>query len=364
MIVYILLLLYITVCGILVFLKGVTPQKNKIFVFLAFAGILLVQSLRSYQVGWDSADYYYAFLLFRNGIVKGIYGTWEPLYVLLNRIIGYFTANPQWLFFIGSIIIDAGVIIFILYNTEKGKSTFWPVLFWVVFLNLLNSMNLFRQYIAFAFVCNIFTLLIHEQSKRTYFWSAVLLIIGMGFHYMSLIAIVLFVPFILKFDDKKALFYAGFFAICMLAFADYFVRIGLMLFPKYAKYVNTTGLQGGSIGGFYIGVSLVRIVCIVVVALMPNYGSDSKKYLFALSFFMIVSIAIYLLKSKVILFNRVAYFFDIFQVVYYSRVIDKFKLNLAIKYFVYFFCWGIYIYTLLPSVGARGCVPYTFFWQV
>lgn len=363
MTVHILLLAYISVCGAIVYSRGVTLVNNKRFLYLAFFGILLIQALRSYRVGIDTVDYYFAFYSIRNNTFGRIVSSWEPLYLLLNKAIGLFTSNPQWLFAIGSLMIDVGVIIFIINNVEDGRSAFWPVLYWVVFLNYLNSMNLFRQYIAMAFVCNIYTILVKERSRRTYIISLMLLIIGMGFHYTSIIGLFILIPFIMKWDSKKAIIYASILSLLILLLSGWLLQIGIFLFPKYRKYLGTFLFEGGDIGGFYIGIAFLRFICISVVFLLLSHYENDKKHIFTLSFYMILSIAIILLKTRFIIVKRLIYFFDVFQIIYFSRVIDKFKNNAVIKLFIYVFCWGIYVYTLHTYDGSRGCVPYTFFWQ-
>ena len=71
------------------------------------------------------------------------------------------------------------------------------------------------------------------------------------------------------------------------------------------------------------------------------------------------------LQTKTRLAVRMAYFFDVFVIVAIPYIISIFFRNKASKVYIYLtlYIMGFSYYIYVMVNGARGCVPYSFFWQ-
>ena len=182
MTVHIILLIYISLCGVVVYCFGISKKTNKTFLILALLGIFLVQALRKYTIGLDSDTYYSSFWLIKNERFGRVVGEWEPLYFYLNKFVGFFTDDAQWILVINSLIIVSGLGIFIYNNADERQSLFWHVFIFMTFHEYFTTMNLARQCIAMAFSCNVYTVLRRDKSMRGFVFSSILVLIGVFFH--------------------------------------------------------------------------------------------------------------------------------------------------------------------------------------
>lgn len=364
MTIYIILFSSISLLGLLIYWKGVDKQKNRIFLLAAFTAIFLVQALRSYNVGNDPGRYYLAFFLINNGNIRGSASTWEVLFILLNKAIGVFTNNPQWLFVISSLMIDIGVIIFIFNNLEESKSAFWPVFFWLVCTCFFNSMNTLRQQLALSIVVNIYTLLRRKRTKRAYVSSAFLLVVGMLFHTMSIVAVLYIIPFLFDWNSKKDLLYASIIASVVVILSSTIASYALVVFPKYAKYVNTFYFEESGISLYNLAMILINVFFLIEVFSISDYDDYTRSIVFPLSFFTIISITIYIVKSRIFIIGRLVYYFDFFAILFFPCMINRIRQSQLLYILSLLVGWTLFLYMLYSGQGTRGCVPYTFFWQV
>ena len=154
----------------------------------------------------------------------------------------------------------------------------------------------------------------------------------------------------------------------MLPLADVIVRFVMRLVPRFYIYANSWRLLGTEgIGGYYVMVSMVRIVLIALVFFLNDRDPENKN-LYYLSFYMIISIGFILMKTRVGIANRVVYYFDPFVILFIPKVLRRIKASYFEKGIIYtlayLYGWVCFIYMLSGDRQAsRGCVPYIFFWQ-
>jgi len=130
MTIYIVELLILLLLGVLLYGKII---KNKTFVILAFTMMALVLGLRAPSVGEDTQHFIDIFNYARNvswkkvftsgtdvvyAIVYGVDLKVETGYLILNKIVGIFTDDGQWLIFIVAILTCGLFGKFILDNCE------------------------------------------------------------------------------------------------------------------------------------------------------------------------------------------------------------------------------------------------------
>ena len=363
--IHILLLTYISVLGVLFFFKGPSRLKNRWFVLLSFVAIFLIQSLRAPSVGRDTYRYYIGFTAINNsGSWSNMIKNWEPLYLLLNRFVGLFTDNAQWLLVADSLIIDIGISYFIINNTKDDENTFWPVFFWIVFSTYFNSMNTVRQALSLAFVVNMYTVLKKDTSVKGYIKSIILLVIGIMFHRSTWICVIVLVPFIIKQLDRKMIIIAGIIAVAATLFSDQIINLVVRLYPKYSRYLHSDWISGTEVvGNYYIALSVIRLALVALIFTLKTDNEDRAE-LYRLAFYMVISVAFYLLKTRVTLAGRTAYFFEVFQIIFIPKTLKKVKQSGYMKAALYVFGCVALVYLCTQYYGARGFVPYKFFWEI
>ena len=369
MAVHIWLLIYVSVLGAFIYRKKPTIKQNTIFVVLSFIPIFLIQTLRNRTIGKDTASYYNIFRMVATdtSYYERMLIRWEPIYIVLNRWIGQLSTSPQMLFGVCSFIVDFGVAYFIINNIKDRSSAFFAVFFWVCLSTYLNSMNTIRQSMTMSFTMNIYTVLNKEKSKKSISISICLIAIAVMLHASSLICILFFVPHFMKKMNRRRIILSVFIFIAVFMSFSYFFELMLRLFPQYARYIGTDYFEGNdSIGGYYVVLSAFKLILIGLTFLLYEKDQNANE-LYWFAWFSIVTIVLYVFKTKIAIASRVVYYFEIFMILYIPLLLQKLKY----KRFSFFMIIGLYLigwilyYHLLSGGfhGSRGCVPYYFFWQ-
>ena len=362
MTVHIILLIYISLCGVVVYCFGISKKTNKTFLILALLGIFLVQALRKYTIGLDTVNYYFSFWLIKNERFGRVVGEWEPLYFYLNKFVGFFTDDAQWILVINSLIIVSGLGIFIYNNADERQSLFWHVFIFMTFRQYFNTMNLLRQCIAMAISCNVYTVLKMDKSWRGILKSVLLIIIAMNFHLSGIVAILIFVPFYIKMDRSKILLGLGGMAVLYLLY-PYLFRAFIIVFPKYNRYDYTVV----SVSNSYLLFGAINLLLAFYSLAAFSPGNPDNEECYRLLYFVVLSTVTIVLQRRNPLITRLGYYFEWFIILFIPEFIRRWRESsvsrVMSKYFVYLSGWLFYIYSM--NVGAIGvsCVPYLFFWQ-
>ena len=340
-----------------------SPKVNKWFLFASLSMVFLVQGLRADTVGKDTAVYLKSFLIIDSPGFHISSSSWEPLYVLFNKAIGVFTNNPQFLLIFSSAFILTGLGLFIYKSIDNNKnSAFWPVFFFMCFTHYLNSMNLLRQYLAMAVVIQIYWVLRDGKTAKKYITAGILLITGTLFHSSALLCGLLFLPFLLKKIDKKMIILVGIGIIVALLLYTRLLSVVFSVFPQYKKYTTSFRIEGEGFGLYYVLYLLFNVAFILLTLLYLDPKEYSNQEIYKILFITAISLGLLLMKTRVSLAHRTGYYFDIFNILLYQKVMNKVNKNRTFLYYL-MFCYGLFcfVYTL-PSVD-RACVPYLFFWQ-
>lgn len=350
--------------GILVYYNfKPSPKVNKWYLFISLSMVFVVQGLRADTVGRDTAVYLRSFLIIDSPGFKISSSSWEPLYLLFNKVVGLFTNNPQFLLICSSAFILTGLGLFIYKSIDNNKnSAFWPVFFFMCFTHYLNSMNLLRQYLAMAVVIQIYWVLRDGKTRKKYVVASVLLIIGTLFHRSALLCALLFLPFLLKKIDKKMIIMVGIGIIFALLLYSKLLTIVFSIFPQYKKYTTSFRIEGEGFGAYYVLYLLFNMAFVFLTLLYLDPKKNNNQEIYKLLIITSISIGLILMKTRVSLAHRTGYYFDIFNIILYQKVLNKANKNRTILYYL-MFCYGLFcfVYTL-PSID-RACVPYLFFWQ-
>ena len=363
--IHIALLAGICVLGGAIYYDGVSDKKNKTFLSLSFALIVLVQGLRRYDVGVDTITY-----------VKGFYNiiglhdsweenSWEILYVLLNKCVGFITQQYTLLLIIVSGIIVGGIFFFIYQNIDNKTSAFWPVFLFIALNHYLTSMVSLRQYCALAIGINIYEVLFSKKRKHThkYIKSIVLLIIAMQFHTTAFCLSFLILLSLVKRVTKTNICVIFAADLILLVAFDSILNIMFQMFPKYQFYQDSNYMKFQS--SEFATVDLVLMILklsICAVAFTLNQKNDSTQKLYRLVAVSFVAIGISFTATQVQLMWRFAYYFDVFLILLIPEFIKHLRREKNIAYSsVLLGGWAYYVYLLVTNKAY--CVPYYFFWQ-
>lgn len=361
MIIHVILLVFITIFGILVFRnKPYSKKKNRLFVIVSFFAIFLIQSLRNISVGWDTIDYVNAFHLVRHGLFSR---SWELFFRLLLFITARISASHQLFLALCSLLILFGIGYFIVENIDEDQSAFWPVFLFIVLTQYFSSMNLLRQSLAISFSCNIYTVLRRGKTKKNIIIAIALTIVAFLFHRSSLVVVLLFIPFFITLNRK----------IIIIAFATslstYFLfpvilNLFFSFFPSYSGYMGGS-FDRASASGYYVLIGFLELFMGILIFLFLNPRKEKNYNCYILLVIVVYSFALIVAQRRISLAIRLGYYFELFLILLIPEFVSKWKNAATRIYFkagMYLFGWGYFIYSMTES-NARGCVPYTFFWQ-
>jgi len=232
----------------------------------------------------------------------------------------------QLLFFIIEFLVIVPLTIAMVKSRSKGSLVLGFVVFYFLFYNF--SLSGMRQSIAMSFVLLAVVLAVEKKYIRT----IILIVIAQLFHSSTiLVASLIVVCFLINCSRKKnklSLIFAGSLVFVYLSFSTFSTRIAAVvsrLNPRYGYYISYYFHNGINIGDIpstdiIIKTSLVIIPLVMIKAM--------KKY----SFVDDMMLAFVLLGRYFVLFNgvfyealRIAYFFDLFIILYMFRCLTVIK---------------------------------------
>ena len=360
---HVVLLLLICVFALFTYPRrsGYSYKKNRRFLILAFTAIWFVQTFRSESVGWDTSTYCYVFVERGSGTAMN---SWEFLYLRLMDLVYLFSSNPVVLMGVIALIIDVGIGYFILKNTPENESAFWPVFFFVTMTMYFSSMNLLRQYLSIAFAVNIYTVLSRDQSLKAWIKAVILAVIAGLFHEAGFISFILFIPFAVRELNKRTIRVAMIAAIVAGAGVSTLLQVFTTLIPRYSRYLTSVKFGGAASSGYYYLLGGIYILILFSFYFLKK-ERDLQEY--RLMIIALISFSFILMQREITLAIRVSYLFEIFAILlipdFMNRLMKSTTYRFVIKVVFFMVFWAYFIYNM--TVGtARGCVPYTFFWEV
>ena len=316
-----------------------------------------------YNTGTDWENYKDYFDDISRYPMKGVlFGSLEPLYVLLNKIVAICGFGSSAFFAI--IAIFQFSVVYILFKEDRALVPY--ALFFYTVSNLSLDMNIVRQTLAMSLVF-LSSKYITGRKLR----SAILLTIAIGFHYSAVICLpILFIDSkIFKFLDKTSLVVALYFiSIIFATLINQYLAGYIQLIEfgdKYTRNANnldeemalSTGY--GIIAKHMLNLTLLffwtKVRCFVN---KPFYISVYRVTVLGFILFNISGISVYL--SRLALYY-VQFYFIVWTVICYTVFHNKSLSRCNI--FVY---GTILLYLLMFIIGIYhgdgGVSPYTFKW--
>ena len=290
-------------------------KKNKIIYFiLSVLPFVLISGLR-YDVGTDYSYRYLAeFYEISNG---GNPTNLEIGFKFIVYLVLLFTDNPQYLFFITSLII-IGMIYYFIFKYTKYPWIGILVFFFGGFF--FNSMNILRQYLAVVLLmCSFYCLI---KNKKMQWLTFVFL--AMLQHTTAIIFLLSYIPYYCKYDIKKV---AKILLFCLIigivGKPVLFWIISLTRFKVYLSGSFVTYVQGD----FQTIQTFINFIILSIYLYayykVPKIQEDKylKMYICMQMFAFVFSIY----TAFVFLSSRFVIFFSVYSIYGIARLYEYFK---------------------------------------
>lgn len=365
----------ITFClsAVLFHLSNSFYKKNQsIFVLLAFCSIMSISILagvRDSTIGTDVLVYgntvfklsgeYSSFFAFYNG-VNEIFRL-EPLYMLLNYLISRITNNPAVFYFALSFIINSFIYISILNLKEKINMD----LAWCSYLLIFygQSLNIMRQSLAISAMILGFSYLFLKKEK----WAFLFFLISCLSHFSAafvLISVLLLYSVFFKFDKP-------FKYLVLFSIVGVLITIGLqpisqilqftgILPERYSIYLVGQKGAGLSVQSIFLKIPFLAIF---INQLINNPKNKEDKLFIFLFMMLVLDFLFYQLRITNLVFARISYYFNAFQIISIPFLIKQMKINyenriisyISLGYLIYLST--IWYYQIVIS-GINEIYPY------
>lgn len=316
-------------------------KKTPFFLsFITSLPLLLISALR-YGIG---TDYFSYIMLFNVYYKNGQRGSIEPLFYLLNRIFFMLRLNAECVISVCAII----TICLVFYYIYKESIDIPMSVFLFFGMNFyFASFNGVRQLLA----CSILLISIIALQENRFKTFLILVLIATGFHYTSIIFLVVILFVKIEITPKRVLFLSCVFLFLLYFFND--IIINLISLTNYEKYLISDG------EGFSIQAILGLIIQITILCFCSYCYVDEKKYRFYYGIQML-SVWCLLLGTYISYADRIKWIFSIPSIVLIPLAVENFKRleNRRIVKIIIVILFIIYVQIIVGLMGSHGVIPY------
>lgn len=314
MLVYLVNIFLIIVWALIFRIGKKTKLKQVLFVAICFLQCTLISAVR-FRVGYDYSQYAIGFFsMVVDGFSNMSYEDWEIGYILLNKIVGIFTAWPGAIMVVTSVISMTGPAYLI---ARYSKNPFLSVFLYVNFYLFYLDMNFIRQAIAMSIICFAYGFL---KDKK--FWRFLLLvIIASTFHFTALYMIPVYFVCLLRINSRTMLLYLfGLFYYYLLS--DGLLNFVLSRFHR--EYLGSQFIQWG-MNPLYVVIPVIVTLAMVIAA---YYIKDKTRTLEVLIHLTLMMGFWQVISTKHSLFERFSYYTMIFTVLAIPEAVSAFRSQL------------------------------------
>ena len=363
---YFAITIYIIGTGLL-FGRSKLKQIKIFYLVLTFGLFTILAMFRSSTVGNDTSEYIRLFgNIASNGDLSNYYWRYERGYLYLNKILAFFSTNPQVIIIVSSLIIMTGFARFI----YKYSDNLWLSVYLFFTLGYFgSSMNTIRLHIAIVII-----LFSYDYLRSNNLLKFVLtVIIASLFHRTAIIFLAAWLIVKLKFNIKTvSIAIIGTIGIDILF--PYILQLAFRIFPTYQYYLGSTYLDGNTRLASVI--SFLVSICMLVFGFMLRRRMKTEVYSLAedseiiindgekMSMLLLIGIALTVISFNFNLIERAGEFFSVFSIIYLPNSLKnisnkKIRLNLSFLIVLLFFIYSTSILVLRPDWNV--IYPYFFF---
>lgn len=329
----------ILLCSIL--MKTTQYSEERLFYPVLICGLpLFLLSALRYGIGTDYFEYVN---MFQNYFSHGIRATIEPIFYYLNKFILFLNLDVQWVFVICSAIYLYPIIYYVLKESESPKFSIYLL---VAMTFYLSSFNTIRQNIATS-IC-LLSLMALKNNKYLTFIFCVLL--ASGFHYTSIVFLIMLIFKKLIIDPNKAIVLTGVFILCMPIITKLINYV--LVYTRYAKYLNLVSFNVASI----IGIAL-QVMILIFASIFYDKNDDDYVMYYNMQ---LITTCLTMLGNSISLIGRVKWIFALPSIVFIPLVFTKirskrnrlcFKICIILLFFVY-------AQVVVGIMGSYDVIPY------
>ena len=318
MLVYLINIALIVIWALIFNIGKKTKLKKFIFVGICFVQLFLISAYR-YRVGNDYSMYAVGFFkMSLSGFGEMNYEDWEIGFILLNKVIGIFTADPAVFIWISSLLIMIGPAYLIArYSANSFISVFMYVNLYLFYLD----MNFIRQAIAMSIVCFAYGFLVNRK-----FWRFLLLVaIAATFHLTVIYMIPVFLVCLIPVSSRSHILYL-FGLLFYYILSDGMLKILLSKF--HTEYSNTDFIEKGV---FFYYSFFPLLLCLGMVAI-SYFVKEKSRTLNVLIHLTLMMGFWQIVMTKHSLFERFSYYTMIFVVLAIPEALNAFRKQLTENY--------------------------------
>lgn len=297
-------------CGVLYLLKG---HKNKML-GVAFIWLTALSALRGNGIGADYFTYKMFFEAFSSmGWADALSHFTESGYGLLNKLVGFFTDEYQWLLAVCSILSMIGVVRFI-----KEYSRYPIISIWLFITMGMYQMTftVLRQAIAISLVLVAYIFAVNRKPLKFLF----LILLASSFHYTALVFLIMY--FFISKPVNKLHQLRNIALLVIIVACIPFIRMIVVYFASFTKYGIYSAGETGE------GGRLLIVYCMILLYLYfikrNDHASDIQGYKY-LYFFCVITCLIQSLALAVELINRMTLYFSIPMFILLPNTIERFE---------------------------------------
>lgn len=333
------LILYL--CNICVF-NGKRASLKMSYI-LATIPIIINASIR-YNVGNDYNGYISNFYAYK-------YGTpdWgEPIYAVINKLLIFFDANYQWLFFIFAVIFI--IPIFLQIQEDSPIPTLSIYLLFAT-KYYFAYLNISRQLCA----CAILFYSIRFIEKKDLKKFIVLCVIASGMHTTSIVFIPMYFLANYRFTVRKAAIITSFLFVLKPSIENLMTYI----FQR-TKYVTYLGTYYDYEGAHYFNLLIQGVIFLMAIMFRnARDNEENKKYNIYINF-QLMAIWTMMYSGSLPLIDRMRFYFTLPAInllaMASNNIQSKLLKRMAILGLV--ICFGIYVYVGIYLHGEYNTIPY------
>ncbi len=364
-----------------------TKKRKREYMIIVFTIVILISALRKYTVGKDLAGHYYnTFLRIRNlpwNVALNV-TSYEKGYVGFYKIVGAIFNDPQWMIVIHSFFVFGIIGWFIYKNSEDvvlSVSLFILCNIWFM------EMTMMRQAMAVSMGLVATEIWKHTEWKtRRYVLFGLTVLPAVSFHSTGIVIAVFplfeYLPF-----KRKSIFWTSLALMIVFVLYDYVYKFmaGIISFTRdYKDFYEGTEYGTASINLFALYELFIAVFCFALAYWIMVYRSGSPRVTKMeninkidednlvlndnyLMYMVLLLVMCRMLRLRIYIITRMAYYFIPFIWILYPRAIKNMK-GASNRFIVRVFIYTLFIVIFL-IIGYKkagdyyGTVPYVFFWR-
>lgn len=313
--VYILNLVIVSVSGFMAELLSKLKEKKSLrFIFIALAtlSLICVSGFR-YKVGTDYGNYSEIYIYLAGGPIdfsKGEFG-----FSLIMNGVRNITDNPQLFFFITSIIINLGFVVFMVRNSDN---IFLSLYFYITTFMYYLTMNGIRQYLASVILVLGYKHLVLGNFKKYLLY----IIIASTFHSSALIMIPVY--FIVRQKGNLINVLIFFISLSAILFYRPFLEL-LFEALKFTEFYHYKDILLTDVNG----ANPLRMVVWMIPVILTFLYKERAVKVFGEELNIVLNLcyigAIFmLLATKHVFFARITMYFDVYYLLLLPKICTMF----------------------------------------